>query len=95
MSVTFERAAHISRDMRGEILEHAWPVAGPDAYPRVEVRERDGITRPLKEEDVRLATAVAGALTAFAIKHEALFRGSSVEPRSRSRTLARRGSRSA
>ncbi len=86
VSVTFERAADIPREMRGEVLEHAWPVAGPDVYPRVEVRERDGIARPLTEEDVRLATAVAGALTAFAIKHEALLRGSSVEPVSESYT---------
>jgi len=84
LSVTFERGADIPRAMRAEVLDHAWPVAGADAYPRVEARERDGIPRPLQEEDVRLATAVAGALTAFAIKHEALFRGSSVEPVSES-----------
>lgn len=84
LSVTFERAANVRSLMRREVFERGWPVAGPDAYPRVEVRERDGIARPLKEEDVRLATAVAGALTAFATKHEALFRGTSVEPVSES-----------
>ncbi len=91
VSVTFERAADLPRAMRGEVLEHAWPIAGPDAYPRVEVRERDGIARPLKEEDVRFATAVAGALTAFASKHEALFRGRSVEPVSESYTGEKTG----
>lgn len=86
VSVTFEPAADVPGSMRREVQRHAWPVADPDAYPRVEVRERDGIARPLTEEDVRLATAVAGALTAFAVKHEALFRGSSVEPAAESYT---------
>lgn len=33
VSVTFEPAADMPRAMRREVLEHAWPIASPDAYP--------------------------------------------------------------
>jgi SEC-C motif len=86
LSLTFGRAADLPRLMRDEVRQHGWPVAGSDAYPRVEHHERDGITRPLTEDDVRLVTACAGALTAFVPRHAAVFQGTGIAPVSESYT---------
>ena len=86
LSLTFDRAADLPASMRQEALEHGWPVAGPEAYPRVLRLERDSVAGPLEAADVRLVTACAGALVAFVLKHAALFAGKSLEPVSESYT---------
>ena len=73
LSLTFERRTDLPASMRREVTAHGWRVEGPAAYPRVERRDRDAISRPLEEADVRLATACAGALSAFAAKHREIF----------------------
>jgi hypothetical protein len=69
LSLTFERGAEIPAAMRREVAEHQWPVAGADAYPRVEMRDRDGTPRPLTERDVRVMAACARSLAALCVKH--------------------------
>jgi len=80
LSLTFSRGADLPDRMRREIAEHDWPVAGPDAYPVVEHRDRDGFPRPLTEKDVRIASACATSLIAFLMKHESIFRKSTFDP---------------
>lgn len=86
LSLTFDRAGDLPASMRREVRAHGWPVEGPAAYPRVQHRERDGLPRPLTEVDVRIATACAGALTAFAAKHRESFRLAPFAPISESYT---------
>ncbi|MFH1278122.1 MAG: SEC-C metal-binding domain-containing protein [Candidatus Eisenbacteria bacterium] len=80
LSLTFERGADLPEGMRREAARHGWKVAGPDAYPTVERRERDGFPRPLTERDVRIAASCATSLSAFLMKHGSIFRKSSFEP---------------
>lgn len=80
LSLTFERAGRLPPSMRREALEHGWRVAGPDAYPRVEHRDKDGVSRPLTERDVRIATACALAVTAFTTSHGQVFSADHFEP---------------
>ena len=80
LSLTFERGADIPPAMRREIAEHQWPVAGADAYPRVAMRDRDGMPRPLTERDVRVMAACARSLSAFCIKHGDLWSRDMIEP---------------
>lgn len=65
LSLTFDPASELPPRMRREALENGWPVAGPNAYPRVEHRDRDGVPRPLEERDVEIAARCALALAAF------------------------------
>ncbi len=69
LSLNFERGADLPGGMRREIAEHAWPVAGPMAYPLVQHRDRDGLPRPLNERDVRIVTACAHGVVAFLTRH--------------------------
>ena len=80
LSLTFERGADIPPEMRREIAEHQWSVAGADAYPRVEMRDRDGMPRPLTERDVRVMAACARSLSAFCIKHGDLWSRDTIVP---------------
>lgn len=73
LSLEFERGTDLPASMRREVARHGWSVAGPDAYPRVEHRERDGVLRPLTERDVRVAAAVATSLASFFIRNGDLF----------------------
>jgi hypothetical protein len=68
-SLNFEPADRIPAPMRHEIRQHGWEVAGPNAYPRVMFIESDRLLRPLTERDIRVVTAVAGALAAFCSNH--------------------------
>ena len=63
-----------------EVATHGWPVADANAYPRIERRERDGVSRPLVEQDVRIASACASSLTAFFVKHRPLFEAKALKP---------------
>ncbi len=80
LSVEFERAVDLPPSMRREVMKHGWPVAGPEAYPRVRHRDRDGMPRPLTEKDLKIASACAASLASFFIKHEDMFSGDRFEP---------------
>lgn len=80
LSLEFERGADLPRSLRREVASHGWPVAAPDAYPRVEHRDRDGLQRPQSAGDVRLMTRIAEAFVPFFLKHCDLFAGDEPEP---------------
>jgi len=69
LSLNFERGADLPEQMRREAMEYGWEVSGPDAYPRVEHRDRDAHPRPLTERDVRIASTCARSLATFFIKN--------------------------
>lgn len=80
LSLTFERGADLPAGIRREVAKHGWPVAGPNAYPRVQKRDRDGMAAPLSERDVQVVSACAASLNAFFIKHAGLFDLEDFEP---------------
>lgn len=80
LALTFERGADLPAGMRREAAEHGWKVTGPNAYPLVQHRDRDGLPRPLVEHDVRVVAACASALAAFCIKHPGLYNEEPFEP---------------
>ena len=72
LSLNFERGADLPPGLRREAAEHGWPVAGPDAYPWVQQRDRDGTLAPLNERDVRIVAACAHAVAALCTEHRTL-----------------------
>jgi hypothetical protein len=74
LALTFERGADLPSAMRREVAEHRWPVAGPEAYPRLEHREADGALRPLTTRDVRIGAACARAIVTLLIRHPGVFK---------------------
>lgn len=80
LALNFERATDLPASMRHEIRQHGWPIAGPRGYPRIEHRDRDGLPRPLTEDDVRIATACAAALCSFFEQHRDAFREDPLRP---------------
>ena len=65
--VSFHSAQQLPEAMRREALSKGWPVAGPDAYPRIVRRDNDGIVAPLGPADVHEATLYALALNDYLI----------------------------
>ena len=80
LALTFVREDDVSPQLRREVAAHGWEVAGPAAYPCVEYRERDGVLRPLRDEEVRLAAAVAAGLATFGLRNRAAFTEEFCEP---------------
>ena len=74
LALNFDRGADVPASMRREVGKFGWPVAGPNAYPSVVHRDRDGVPRPLVERDVRIMTAVATSFGAFFAKHREMFK---------------------
>lgn len=79
LSLDFEAGSDLPPDMYREVLEHGWPVAGQRAYPVVHHVDRDCVSRPLTEVDVRTASACAASLAAFFSRHADLFRENATE----------------
>jgi hypothetical protein len=73
LGLEFVRGADLPPAMRREVATHGWPVAGADAHPLVTHRERDGVSRPVGERDLRIAAACARALAPFFHLHRELF----------------------
>ena len=80
LALNFEHEEDLPSKMRCEVAAYGWPVAGEDAYPRVERRERDGASRPLVERDLEIAAACASSLSAFFGERWRLFEGEDFEP---------------
>jgi len=79
-ALSFDRGTDLPVSMRREVSDHAWPVAGEDAYPRVERRDPDGASRPLVERDLQIAAACATTLSTFFLKHRNRFEVDELEP---------------
>lgn len=73
LSLNFERKSDIPSTMLREIARHGWRVAGPRAYPRLLLADRDGIHAPLSDRDVRLVIAAAEALVRLLLERPGLF----------------------
>ncbi len=69
LSLCFERAADLPPSMRREVAKHGWPMSSPNAFPLPEHRERDGVLRPMSEQDVALLTRAAEAVSSLYIRH--------------------------
>ena len=80
LSLTFERGADVAPARRREVAALGWPVAGPQAFPRVEHRDPDGLPRPLTAHDVRVAAACAQALGTFSLRHPRAFADDPLAP---------------
>ena len=80
LSLNFVRGADLPVSMRREAATHAWPVAGPDAYPLVMGVERDGAFRPLVPRDLMIATVCAATLCCFFKAHRNRFALDTSEP---------------
>jgi hypothetical protein len=80
LSLSFERGVDIPPAMRREVAHHGWPVPSAKVYPRVALRERDGLLPPITEKDVRIITACATSLSAFFVNHRDLFEMESFIP---------------
>lgn len=70
----FERPDELSATMRAEVKRHSWELAGPAAWPRLRLVERDGVLRPVTAADLAKAHAVADALARFVVEHAARLR---------------------
>lgn len=84
LALVFERGADVPVAMRREIAAHGWPLANADAYPQLARWDRDGTSRPLVERDLKIAAAIAVAISAFYVKHRGLFTNDGYEPVSES-----------
>ncbi|MEE9280651.1 MAG: SEC-C domain-containing protein [Myxococcota bacterium] len=80
LALSFQRGADLPTRMLREVAEHGWPVAAPDAYPRLLRVERDGAAPPLAERDFRVAAACARALPRFFLRHRERFADDDMEP---------------
>ncbi len=79
LCLNYEAASDLPPSMHREALEHGWPIGGPEAYPVVQHRDRDGVLRPLSERDVRVVSACAVSLAAFFVKHGNLFERDTID----------------
>jgi hypothetical protein len=75
LSLDFWRARDLPAGLRREAASHGWPTASPDAFPVVACRDRDGMSRPVTERDVQIATECAFAVASFFVRHPEAFGG--------------------
>lgn len=71
--LTYESASDIPEQMRREVKEHRWLLAGPRVYPFFRSHSRDGSSGSLDERETLLMAVAADALAAFARTHPAAF----------------------
>ena len=62
-TMNFERGAELAPELRKEISEHHWEVAGANAYPWLMAIDEDLVARPPTGKEVTMAEAIALALT--------------------------------
>ncbi|MCW5829290.1 MAG: hypothetical protein KIT79_08240 [Deltaproteobacteria bacterium] len=53
-SNNFERKREMPKPMLAEIGKSGWPVAGPDAYPRILWTDTGNVNKPITEREVDL-----------------------------------------
>ncbi|MEL6195846.1 MAG: hypothetical protein AAFZ38_09435 [Myxococcota bacterium] len=64
MALTFERGADLEPELRKEIAEHGWRVAGANAHPSLYVIDSDLVARTAAKREMMVVQAVAHALCA-------------------------------
>ena len=80
LSLTFEAHDEVPDDAADEAVEQGWMMAGPDAYPRLDM-VHDGIMAvPPDEDDLDVAAVLSSALATFCTRHRALFEGRTRQP---------------
>jgi hypothetical protein len=62
LALTFERGAELAPFLRKQIVSHAWPVAGPGAYPWLAAIDEELVARPPTAAEVTTITVLARAL---------------------------------
>jgi hypothetical protein len=71
-ALNFERGAELAPELRKEISEHHWEVAGANAYPWLVAVDEDLVARPPTGKEVTMAEAIASALTNVMAEKKAL-----------------------
>lgn len=71
-ALNFERGAELNANLRKEIAQHRWEVAGADAYPWLVPIDEDLVARPPTAEELTIAEAIARALPKVLEEKEAL-----------------------
>ncbi|MEX2482445.1 MAG: hypothetical protein WD928_16425 [Gammaproteobacteria bacterium] len=70
--LNFERGAELTPELRKEIADHQWEVAGSAAYPGLVAADADLLIRPPTAREVTLMAAIASALVAVLVEKKAL-----------------------
>ncbi len=71
-ALNFERGAELASELRKEIAEHHWEVAGANAYPWLVAVDEDLVARPPTGKEVTTAEAIALSLTNMMVETKAL-----------------------
>jgi len=71
-ALSFERGADLSPELRQEIAQQRWRVAGAEAFPWLVTTGVDLAAHPATAKDVTLAEAIARALTQLRVEAPAL-----------------------
>lgn len=72
--LNFDRGADLAPELRKEVSEHHWEVAGANAYPWLVAVEEELVARLPTAAEVTMAEAIALALTSVAAEKKALQR---------------------
>ncbi len=83
LSINFDGRKELPRGLAREAKRHAWPVAGPRAYPWILAVDAGGRSRALTERAYVYATAVLEALAVFFREHADVFEDVPESPVSR------------
>jgi hypothetical protein len=71
-SLNFDRGADLPRELRKEIAEHGWEVAGPNAFPWLAAVDEDLVSRAPDPDELTIAEVVARALPRLLSERTAL-----------------------
>jgi len=71
-ALNFERGSELAPELRKEISEHHWEVAGASAYPWLVAVDEQLVARPPTDKEVTIAEAIALALTNVMAEKQAL-----------------------
>ncbi len=71
-ALNFDPGSALAPELRKEIAQHRWEVAGPNAYPWLVAIDEDLVGRPPTAEEMAIAEAVARALAGALAEKEAL-----------------------
>jgi hypothetical protein len=70
--LTFGRGAELAPELREEVSQHHWEVAGPNAYPSLVAIDEGPLVRPPTDKEVAMAEVIALALTSVMAEKKVL-----------------------